>query len=180
MTRRVFLGRSAAIASLFAGIGKTIRAATLGNKPPETTTPDRVIETLAAVQEHLLPTAPGVPGAKDVGAAKYLAWVLGDPGFDADIKRFIVSGAKRLEEDVRSQTDHSFVALNHLEQARMLESTAARGSGERWLSTVLTYTLEALLCDPVYGGNPDGIAWRWLQHRPGFPRPPANKRYGRL
>jgi gluconate 2-dehydrogenase gamma chain len=32
----------------------------------------------------------------------------------------------------------------------------------------------------VYGGNPDGIGWRWLGHVPGYPRPPADKVAGKL
>ena len=36
-------------------------------------------------------------------------------------------------------------------------------------------TLSSL--DPVYGGNPDGIGWKWLMHPPGFPRPPKGKTY---
>ena len=39
------------------------------------------------------------------------------------------------------------------------------------------YIFEALLSDPVYGGNPEGIGWRWLGHRPGFPRPNQRNRY---
>ena len=40
--------------------------------------------------------------------------------------------------------------------------------------------MEALLTDPAYGGNPDGIGWRWLGHTPGYPRPSAATIYPRL
>jgi gluconate 2-dehydrogenase gamma chain len=50
-------------------------------------------------------------------------------------------------------------------------------NGKQWISTILRYILEALLTDPIYGGNPNAIGWKWLDHQPGFPRPPANKRY---
>ena len=49
-----------------------------------------------------------------------------------------------------------------------------------WLSLLLTYLLEALLADPVYGGNPGGIGWQWLAHQPGFPTPPADKTWYKL
>jgi gluconate 2-dehydrogenase gamma chain len=52
--------------------------------------------------------------------------------------------------------------------------------GRAWLSLLLYYIFEALLSDPVYGGNPGEIGWRWLEHQPGFPRPPADKIYGSL
>jgi gluconate 2-dehydrogenase gamma chain len=44
---------------------------------------------------------------------------------------------------------------------------------------LLDYIMEALLTDPVYGGNPNSIGWQWLKHQPGFPRPttPLKRRY---
>ena len=60
----------------------------------------------------------------------------------------------------------------------MLRHTAGYDGGENWLSTLLLYIFEALLTDPVYGGNPNGIGWKWLGHNPGLPRPTADKRYG--
>jgi len=32
----------------------------------------------------------------------------------------------------------------------------------------------------VYGGNPDGIGWKWLEHQPGYPTPPADKSWYKL
>ena len=42
---------------------------------------------------------------------------------------------------------------------------------------VMYYLAEALMLDPVYGGNPDMIGWKWLEHQAGFPRPVAGKTY---
>ena len=52
--------------------------------------------------------------------------------------------------------------------------------GENWVSTLLFYICEALLTDPIYGGNPNGIGWAWLAHQPGFPRPSPEQSYGVL
>jgi gluconate 2-dehydrogenase gamma chain len=71
----------------------------------------------------------------------------------------------------------SFLALDDEQQELVLRDIAESDAGENWLSTLLTYLFEALLTDPVYGGNPGGIGWKWLQHVPGFPRPPLDKRY---
>ena len=62
----------------------------------------------------------------------------------------------------------------------MLRQIEQSNAGQNWLSLLLTYLLEALLADPVYGGNPDGIGWQWLEHQSGFPRPPADKTWYRL
>jgi gluconate 2-dehydrogenase gamma chain len=61
--------------------------------------------------------------------------------------------------------------LREIEQSR---------AGRNWLSLLLTYLLEALLADPVYGGNPDGIGWTWLEHQPGYPAPPRDKSWYKL
>jgi gluconate 2-dehydrogenase gamma chain len=53
----------------------------------------------------------------------------------------------------------------------VLRAIASSTAGDRWLNVIMSYVLEALLSDPVYGGNPQGIGWQWLQHQPGFPRP---------
>jgi len=62
----------------------------------------------------------------------------------------------------------------------MLHQITKSKAGRRWVSKLLSYICEALLGDPVYGGNPDGIGWKWLNHHPGFPRPPKHKRYREL
>jgi hypothetical protein len=36
---------------------------------------------------------------------------------------------------------------------------------------MLAIILEAFFGDPVHGGNPDEVAWKWVGHTPGFPRP---------
>ena len=38
---------------------------------------------------------------------------------------------------------------------------------------MLELTLECFFGDPVHGGNVDEIAWKWIGHRPGSPRPSA-------
>ena len=37
-----------------------------------------------------------------------------------------------------------------------------------------------MLAPPIYGGNPNGIGWQWLKHKPGFPLPEQGKRYYEL
>ncbi|MCW5587404.1 MAG: gluconate 2-dehydrogenase subunit 3 family protein, partial [Chromatiales bacterium] len=62
----------------------------------------------------------------------------------------------------------------------LLRRTAASAAGENWLSTLLSYLFEALLTAPAYGGNPNGIGWRWLSYVPGFPLPGPGTRYPEL
>lgn len=136
-----------------------------------------VIET---VQDHLLPSEPESPGARDVQAAAYLDVTLSDPKFDPEIKDFVLKGIGWLDEIARERKDNAFPLLQPGEREGLLLQIAETDAGERWLSTLISYALEALLADPLYGGNPDGIGWKWLEHDPGKPRPTPGKIYGRL
>ena len=135
---------------------------------------------LAAVQEHLFPSAPGSPGARDIRALTYLQWVLADPRGDHEQQRFILKGVDWLEDLARQRHHASFLDLDPIRSEWLLREVAGSEKGDHWLSTLMFYLCEALLADPVYGGNPEGIGWTWLQHQPGFPQPTPDKRYGVL
>jgi len=132
---------------------------------------------LQAVQEQLFPSEPDAPGARELNALAYLQWVVGDNNLEAEERAFILRGVDWLEELTRQTHANGFLELPPELQAAMLERIARSEAGENWLATLLLYLFEALLSDPIYGGNPDGLGWRWLQHRPGFPRPNRQNRY---
>jgi gluconate 2-dehydrogenase gamma chain len=135
---------------------------------------------LAAVQDHLFPSEPNAPGAREIHALAYLRWVIGDPQGDRMEQRFILKGADWLDGLSRQRQQASFVDLDPVRREQVLRELADSAKGDNWLSTLMLYLCEALLTDPVYGGNPDGIGWTWLEHQPGFPRPTPDKRYGVL
>ncbi len=130
-----------------------------------------------AVQERLLPSEPEAPGAREINALPYLQWVVGDANLDTDERAFILRGGDWLEALTRESHSRGFIDLNPEEQQAMLERIARSEAGEHWLATLLLYLFEALLSDPIYGGNPDAVGWRWLDHQPGLPRPDEHNRY---
>ncbi len=132
---------------------------------------------IADVQDRLFPSEPEAPGARELNALAYLQWVVGDRNIDAQERAFILQGCDWLESLSRERHGQGFTVLDAEPQEAMLEQVARSEAGENWLATLLLYLLEALLSDPVYGGNPQAIGWRWLQHRPGFPRPDEHNRY---
>ncbi len=137
--------------------------------------------TVSTVQEHLFPKGPDSPGAADINAAAYLEWAITAPEIDPDTRNTIVNGVDRLQDASRERFEVPFTDLNDEQSEQLLRYLADKTRwGRAWLSLMLYYIFEALLSDPAYGGNPDEIGWRWLQHQPGFPRPPADKIYGRL
>lgn len=136
--------------------------------------------TLAAVQEHLFPSGAEAPGARQINATQYLKNVIDHHGIEQSEKDFIQNGVKWLNGIARETYAASFIELSAAEKEKTLRKVAQSRAGENWLSTLLTYLIEALLTSPAYGGNPNGVGWKWLEHQPGFPQPPANKVYYRL
>lgn len=135
---------------------------------------------LATVLDHLLPSDLDTPGAREIRALAYLQGVLGDPRGDLEEQRFIMKGVDWLEDLSRKRHQMGLVDLDPIRREQMLQEIASTPKGDNWLSTLLLYLCEALLADPIYGGNPDGVGWAWLQHQGGYPRPTASKRYDRL
>jgi gluconate 2-dehydrogenase gamma chain len=181
MDRRTFLLRTggglmvaSAPFTAFLG-GNVVRAATGPGGFAQLST--SVAETLGAVLEHLLPSEPAAPGAREIHATAYLRFVLSDPTLDPEQGTFLLRGIENLERLARAQAARRFVELSAAQREAVLRAFEASAEGSRWLGEMLDYLMEALLGDPVYGGNPDGVGWRWLHHTPGFPRPPAGKRY---
>ena len=136
--------------------------------------------TIVHVQEHLFPAEKDSPGARDIHALEYLRAMMDAPDFDKDEHDLIYNGVGWLNDLAKQQYAKKFIQLDTDAKEKILRRVETSRAGENWLSVLLTYLLEALLTDPVYGGNPDGIGWKWLQHQPGFPRPSENKKYFKL
>lgn len=133
--------------------------------------------TFAAVQQILFPNDGDGPDAKTIHATSYLKFVLDAPDTDKQDRRFILEGVDWLNRLAIVRYTGVFANCEPVQQQKLVKEISQSEAGERWLSFLLTYIMEALLSDPVYGGNPDGVGWKWLEYTPGYPRPPANKRY---
>ncbi len=136
--------------------------------------------TIDAVQQHLFPAEKDAPGARDINALPYLQAMLQSPGADPEHVDFMKQGVVWLNDIARKQKQAGFIKLDVQDKEQVLRDIEKSRAGERWLSRHLSYILEALVTDPVYGGNPDGVGWQWLQHQPGFPSPPSDKVFYRL
>jgi len=130
-----------------------------------------------AVQQHLFPVEDNSPGAREINALAYLKFVVTDTALDVDSRDFITKGAAWLQGMAEQMHKKSFIDLSLKQREKVLKRIAGSKAGENWLSTLLLYITEALLSDPVYGGNTDQIGWNWLQHVPGYPRPPVDKTF---
>jgi len=136
--------------------------------------------TILIVEDHLFPADGNGPSARDINSIAYLQAVMSLDDMDKEEYKFIHQGVGWLNDLAKETHHHAFVALQYQQREQLLHKIATTQAGENWLSVLLFYIFEALLADPVYGGNPDGIGWRWLEHQPGFPRPSESKRYYKL
>ncbi|MBI2602374.1 MAG: gluconate 2-dehydrogenase subunit 3 family protein [Deltaproteobacteria bacterium] len=144
---------------------------------PLVSIPAKLWLVLSAVQEHLFPSDGNTPGAQEIKALSYLGSVLEDPLIDSKEKLLIRDGAQQLEEEVQKRYGLSFVALSSEDRENVLRRWEQNPVGGQWIATILSYIFEALLSDPVYGGNPEGVGWTWLEFQAGFPRPPSSRHY---
>jgi len=133
--------------------------------------------TLISLQEHLFPREENAPGARDFNAANYLELAINQPGFDPEITDFIFSGLDQLIEYTKEKFDKSFIQINASDRQNTLLTIQDESWGSSWISLILSYLFEALLSDPIYGGNTNQIGWKWLEHTPGIPRPDEQTRY---
>jgi len=179
MDRRAFLGSSGvALAAALLGRLEAYAAAA----PAPTPLSGAGIEPdgwriLGLVQTHLFPSEAQAPGAKEVNALGYLHFVMTWKGTDPAEPRILRSGLDRLREIATQTAGGTFEALDAPGREQTLRTLEAGESGTEWILLVLDYIFEALLADPVYGGNPEGVGWRWLQIEPGHQRPEPDQRY---
>lgn len=123
------------------------------------------------VQNILFPSDQFGPGALEFKADKYLIWVLSDKRLDPDEQQYIINGIGWVDETAKEEYSKRFTALNSSEKEQLIAGISKENWGESWLSVMLTFIFEAMFADPLYGSNPDGIGWQWLEHNPGYPRP---------
>ncbi len=181
MKRRKFLLLTAGFAL---GAGLPLGAKQLPNVVIE---PNKLIgltsdqwQVMDAVLDHLFPSESTAPGAKDIYATAWLHNALAMPDTEQSHRDFMRDGLLMLEKLAHKTHQLSFIKLNQEKRESTLRTLEQNGEGRAWLKETLRYILEALLTDPIYGGNPKSIGWKWLQHQPGFPRPVIGKRYFEL
>ena len=157
MTRRVFI-------LALIGAGTALALLPQNSKTPINIAPFKVIQ---AVQETFFPKGLNAPSALEFGATNYLLTVSSHSSFLKSDLKFLLYGADLL---INAQND--FLTMNPKERDKALRDFVnSSDKAENWASLLLFYTLEALLSDPIYGGNKNELGWKWLGHHTGQPQP---------
>lgn len=129
------------------------------------------MQAISMVQRDLFPNTQGVPKSDEINASYYLSLIFANSRVTDENKTFIRNGVKWLNEESILKYKKVYTKLPSQHRQEILKDIAKTNWGERWLDTIMTYLLEAMLGDPIYGGNRADSGWKWLNHTPGFPRP---------
>jgi len=124
-------------------------------------------QTLSLVQSDLFPYAEIL----GVNTSAYATLILKHTRVtDAD-KAFLKNGIKWLDEEAEEMYKASYTKLSAKERQTVLKSISQVRWGESWIDTVLTYIMEAMMSDPIYGVNKNEAGQKWVHHIQGYPRP---------
>lgn len=137
--------------------------------------------TLDRILTIIFPDDGNGPSAKDLKAFEYVMWVLHDQfRREPEDNEYIIEGLDWANETAVEIYEEKFTELEDERQEKLVGLFTELDWGENWMSVMVTLVLEALLMDPIYGCNPDGIGWTWLNHITGQPQPTEGTRYENL
>jgi gluconate 2-dehydrogenase gamma chain len=129
--------------------------------------PDRRRALSAAVERIL-------PGAVDAGVPEYIDYWLARQPFSVapDWKPILNVGAVHLDRLARAEHRRAFCDCKPEQQDALLtrfekgEVRAKRFNSNVFFQRLVTLTLEGFLSEPKYGGNRDGVGWRFIGRTP--------------
>lgn len=127
--------------------------------------------TLEAVLDVLFPKTATMPSAKAFNALAYLMNNIHHESFDTDDAKLLIEGAFFFKRDFPQ-----FFTQKLKAKEQTIHKALSDHYFERWLSRLIYYALEAMLGDPMYGGNTNEIGWKATLHVSGEPRP--MRKYG--
>jgi len=124
-------------------------------------------ETLKVLQNDLFPKA------KELGinTSSYLSIIFHHSRISQEDKRYLKNGVKWLNEEAVKLHQTTYVKLLASQRKEVLKSISKTKWGESYMADVMNYLFEAMLGDPIYGGNNKEAGWKWLEFEGGQPRP---------
>ena len=129
------------------------------------------------IQNILVPNDGNGPSAATVNAHDYFVWTLEDKRLPTSEKEYFTSKLKDLLHLCKEKFSKNFIDLPVEDRELFVTNNIESGWTQTFLSRMITVIFEAMLLDPVYGGNPNEIGWDWLEHIGGSPRANAETKY---
>ena len=129
------------------------------------------LQTLERMQRDLLHDAKEMPTYEQINPNKYLLIIFNHSRISDEEKEYLRNGAKWLNEEALEMYEKSYVSLDANKRQRVLISFSSHDWGESYIHKILSYMMESMLGDPIYGGNKNGSGWAFLNHVGGQPSP---------
>ncbi|MDC7243588.1 MAG: hypothetical protein PQJ44_06595 [Sphaerochaetaceae bacterium] len=131
------------------------------------------LKAIKASLEHMFPNSSKYNGAKTFDGFKYLQNISKHKSFDKSDMEFLIFGATKL-----LKYDRNFPVVSKNRKEKLLRKFENTDIGANWLSLLMYYGFEAMLSDPIYGGNKNMSGWKNIKHTP--PIPMAKVKYARV
>lgn len=155
MKRREFIASTAVL-----GLSTALNSKDLKTVEPKTWL------VLEEVLNILFPKTDKMPSAKEFGAITYFQQALFHESFDKSDSEYILTGAN---DFLGSFSD--FLTVNQKTKEQYVKDASSSSYGSSWLEMLVYYGIEAMLSDPIYGGNKNESGWKSLNHETGRPQP---------
>lgn len=128
-------------------------------------------QTVALVHEDLFVGSSLHKILHNINAVSFLRGVFEDTYITQDEKHFLHKGVLWLHETSQELYKKQYYHLSPQERQNVLHVISQKNWGDSWLWSVMSYFFEAMLGDPLYGGNIDKSGWHNLDLISGYPRP---------
>jgi len=125
------------------------------------------IKTIDLVQNDLFPFA----NQQGVDTAAYINIILNHTHVSYEDKMFIRNGVQWLNEEALRVYTKTYVQLQAEQRERILSIISQENWGELWIERILSYIMEAMFSDKIYGVNAAETGQKWIEHSNGLPRP---------
>ena len=125
------------------------------------------IDTIATLHHDLFPQASEL----GIVTAPYMHIIFHQSHISKSDKVFIKNGVKWLNEEAIKTYKITYTKLSFEKRQKILQTIAKTQWGENFLYDIMGYMFEAMLGDPIYGGNNNEAGWKWLAFHGGRPRP---------
>ncbi len=125
------------------------------------------IDTISVMHKDLFPEARHL----GITTNSYMYIVFSHPRISEKDKTFLKNGVKWLNEEALKMYKRTYTKLSSPQRQKVLEYVTQIEWGDSFVYDVMNYMFEAMLGDPVYGGNNHEAGWKWLNFQGGQPRP---------
>ena len=124
-------------------------------------------DTIRVLQNDLFPQAKKL----GVETSRYIEIILRHARVSEEDKKFIKNGVKWLNEESVLMYKTTYVKLLFSDREEVLNAISKKKWGRSFMKEMTSYLFEAMLGDPIYGGNNNEAGWKWLKFTGGNPRP---------